>query len=78
MRDLVSTIAKRLARRADMPIPKNNPETRNPNDKKRHHRSNRKTDLRNLSQATGVCVFVEEDLVGHLLPNLSLGPLLLT
>lgn len=34
--------------------------------------------LGHLSQATGVGVLVEEDLVGHLLPDLSLGPLLLS
>ena len=34
--------------------------------------------LGHLSQAPGVGVFVEENLVGHLLPDLSLGPLLLS
>jgi len=32
--------------------------------------------LGHLGQATGVRVLVEEDLVGHLLPHLPLGPLL--
>lgn len=34
--------------------------------------------LGHLSQAPGVRVLVEEDLVGHFLPDLSLGPLLLS
>lgn len=34
--------------------------------------------LRYLRQATDVRVLVEKDLVGHFLPDLSLGPLLLS
>lgn len=34
--------------------------------------------LRDLSQATGVRVLVEKDLVGHFLSDLTLGPLLLS
>ena len=34
--------------------------------------------LGHLRQATDVCVLVEKDLVGHFLPDLSLGPLLLS